>query len=145
MTTDGRTFGPGIERRFISSTLHITIHGLRAKPKNERHPFRAGLISEFSCTLRAAQKLAPLGEIIHPLSPLDWNELTLHRSSARKSLCRTTRQSYLSRLCAEQKAAVCYESRTASNFFSRCDKAALCLILRSARRVKPHNVPQPTS
>lgn len=70
MTIDG-TSGRG------SSTLHITIHGLRARPKNERHPFGAGLITEFSSTLRAPQNLTPLGQIIHPLCPLDWNELTL--------------------------------------------------------------------
>src|SRR5215831_18196102 len=46
---------------------------------NECQPFRAGLVAEFSSTLRAPQNLAPPGQMVHSVCILDRNELALAR------------------------------------------------------------------
>src|SRR5215469_18422326 len=64
-----------------------------------------------------SSRLPTLGSYIRS-APSTRTSSPWHRSSLKKSLCRTTAQAYLSGLCVEQKTAVCYETGTASGFFS---------------------------
>src|SRR5215469_5711945 len=73
-----------------------------------------------------SSRLPTLGSYIRS-APSTRTSSPWHRSSLKKSLCRTTAQAYLSGLCVEHKTAVCYETGTASGFFSLAVQTVLNL------------------